>query len=522
MEENVYPKGIRLVIIVTTAIVATLLELIDTTIVNVSLKAISGSLGATTTEIVWVITSYAISNVIIIPMSGMLSNLLGRKIYFTISISLFTIASLMCGLSNSLWMMVFWRFLQGIGGGALMATSQAIIVEAFPPSKLTVGMALFGAGVAMGPAFGPLLGGYLTDSFSWHWIFWVNIPLGILGALSSWFFISDQKERKPVVKFDWWGLLFLVVGVGSLQYVLEEGNTYDWFESKVILTFTILAVLGIIAFIIRELKTDYPITKISLFKHRNVALGAILSFVIGAVLLSVIYAYPLFAQISLGWTATLTGLGLTPGALMTTVGIAIVQRLNKKGVNPKVFLIIGFSITIYFCFMMYSQSPESNWDSLFYPLLCRGLGLSFLMLPMIVISIEGLEGYDLEQGTGISNMIRQLGGAFGLALVSNRISDSAAMFRAELIHNVNDIDYVPAQAMNTISQAFSGNGYSGPEAQLMAAKILDYSVMKQSAVLSYLDSFLVVAIACCIVLPLLFFMKHSKKKDAKAVEINIH
>jgi DHA2 family multidrug resistance protein len=516
--EEQYPHGFQLVIIVFTVILASMLELLDTTIVNVALREISGSIGATTTEIAWVVTAYAISNVIIIPLSGMLSNLFGRKIYFTASIAIFTISSLMCGLSGSLGALVFWRFIQGLGGGALMATSQTVLVEVFPPKKLVVGMAIFGAGLAMGPALGPLLGGYLTDILSWHWIFFINVPLGLLVTSLSWFFVSNEKNRIKAGKFDWTGIILLALGVGSLQFVLEEGNTYDWFASGEIKVFMAIAVIGIISFVIWELKAKYPATDLRVLKKSNVAVGALFNFVIGAVLLSVLYSYPLFTQISLGWTPTLTGLGLTPGALMTGVGIAFVQALFRKGFNPKIIILIGFLITSTFCFWMSFQSPDSNWDSMFLPLVLRGLGLSFLMVPVITLAIEGLKGYDLAQGTGICNMTRQLGSAFGLALVSNRITHANAMFRNDLVSDINNIDVVPTTAIQNMTQTFIGNGYPTHEAQSMAYKIMDLSVFKQTAILGYLDSFYIVGVACIVILPLLFLMKHNKsvKSDPSA------
>lgn len=507
IRQGQYPTGFKRFIIVLSAV----LQLVDTTIVNVALRQISGSIGATTTEIAWIITSYAISNVVIIPLSGMLSNLFGRKVYFTVSIALFTLASLMCGLSGSLWELVFWRFIQGIGGGALMTTSQTIIVEAFPPNKAAAGMAIFGMSIACGPALGPLLGGYLTDTYSWHWIFLINVPLGIMATLLSWLYIADQKERRRKNRLDWLGIALLTVGIGSLQFVLEEGNLYDWFQSNMIIAFSILAAAGIIFFIIWELRITDPAVKLSLFKIPNIALGAILNFVIGAVLFGTMYSYPLFAQISLGWTSTLTGLSLTPGAIMTAVTISVVQISLRKGVNPKYLVFIGFTITIIFCLQMYFQSPDSNWDSLFVPMLLRGFGMGFLMLPILLISIKGLEGYDLEQGTGISNMARQLGGAFGLALLSNRITRSSALFRNELVPDINTIDLIPSSAVQNITQSFAANGYPVHEAQAMAYKVMDFSVMKQTAILSYLDSFMIVGLACCAVLPLLLFMKSNSK-----------
>ncbi|NBY40921.1 MAG: DHA2 family efflux MFS transporter permease subunit [Flavobacteriia bacterium] len=227
-----YPTGTTRIILVLTAISCALLELIDATVVNVSLREISGSIGATTTEIAWVVTAYAISNVIIIPLTGMLSSYFGRKNYFTASVIIFTFASLMCGLSTSLWTLVFWRFVQGLGGGGLLSTAQTIIMGAFPPEKIGMATAIFGMGIILGPTFGPTLGGLITDNFSWNWIFFVNVPIGIVAAFLAFKFVGNDPFSVKPKRIDYWGILFLVVAVGSIQYVLEEGTSKDWFEVK--------------------------------------------------------------------------------------------------------------------------------------------------------------------------------------------------------------------------------------------------------------------------------------------------
>src|SRR6478609_9076271 len=266
LKEEVYPTGATKWILIATAISCAVLELIDTTVVNVSLPEISGNIGATTTEIAWVITAYGIANVIIIPLSSMLSNLFGRKLYFTASVALFTIASLMCGFSTSLWTLVFWRFIQGLGGGGLLSTAQSIIIGAFPPKQMGTGLAIFGVGVILGPTFGPVLGGFITDNFSWHWIFYINIPIGVAATFLSWKFVPDLAGVSKPNKIDWWGIGFLVIGIASLQYILEEGGAEDWFESHEIIFFFAVAVIGITAFIIRELSIDYPAVNLRLYK----------------------------------------------------------------------------------------------------------------------------------------------------------------------------------------------------------------------------------------------------------------
>jgi DHA2 family multidrug resistance protein len=233
--ENIeYPTGIVRAVIVGTCVVASLLAIIDSTVVNVSLRHIAGSLGASTTDVAWVITAFAISNVIIIPLSGMLAELFGTKVYFTASILIFTISSFMCGNSTELWELILWRFIQGLGGGALMTQSQTILAASYPPKQLGLASVIYGIGIAAGPALGPTLGGFITDNYSWHWVFYINVPLGLLAATTSWLSIPNEKNHELKGNIDWWGILFLSVGIGSLQYVLEEGNSKNWFDSHII------------------------------------------------------------------------------------------------------------------------------------------------------------------------------------------------------------------------------------------------------------------------------------------------
>ena len=329
--QHSYPGSTERTILVLTAISASLLQLIDTSIVNVSLREIAGSIGATNTEIAWAVTSYAVSNVIMIPLSGMLGDLFGRKNYFTASILLFTVASVFCGTSNTLWSLVLWRFIQGLGGGALLTTSQTIIVEAFPPEKVATANAIFGVGVILGPTFGPTLGGFLTDNYSWHWIFFINIPIGITAAIMSWTFVKNRIGAMRPSKIDWTGIVFLILAVGSLQYVLEEGTSEDWFESTTILIMSIVATIGFVGFIYWEWTEAQPAVNIRLMKNRNMWLGSMLGFVIGMILLATVFVFPSFVQIGLGWTATMTGNFMISGALASAVSMIVVSQLLNRG-----------------------------------------------------------------------------------------------------------------------------------------------------------------------------------------------
>jgi len=421
MENKNYPSGTIRAIIVMTCITASLLELIDTTVVNVCLRHIAGSVGASTADVVWVVTAYAISNVIIIPLSGMLGRLIGEKRYFTFSILIFTSASLMCGNSTELWQLILWRCLQGLGGGALMAQSQTILTASFPPEKLNLASMIYGIGVATGPALGPMIGGFITDNYSWNWIFFINVPLGLLAAAASWMVVPDKKNPSLKKNIDWWGILFLAIGIGSLQYVLEDGNRNNWFDDNNIIVFSIIAAIGITTFIVIELTTKAPAVNIKLLKHRNLALGIFFNGVMGTLLYIAIYAFPLMAQINLGWTTTLSGLSLMPGALMSIVGMVVCKKMMAKGAAPRTLMISGFISTFIFGAWMCFQSADSSWWGLFFPLLFRGFGIGLFMLPVLIMALEGLKGADIGQGAGLANMAKQLGGAIGLALIGTHI-----------------------------------------------------------------------------------------------------
>lgn len=520
-EKVQYPVGAERAVLVITAISAALLQLIDTSIVNVSLREISGSIGATTTEIAWAVTSYAVSNVIMIPLAGMMGDLFGRKRYFTFSILLFTIASLFCGLATSLWSLVLWRFIQGIGGGALLTTSQTIIVEAYPPEKIGIANAIFGMGVIMGPTFGPTLGGFLTDNYSWHWIFFINIPIGIVAAYLSWTFVKERKGARKPKMIDWAGIALLIVSVGCLQYVLEEGNAKDWFDSKEILALTILTVFGFIGFIWREISFRYPAVKLELLKNWNLAIGSILNFVVGMILLATVFVFPLFVQIGLGWTATKTGNFMISGALASALSMAIVGRLLTKGYNPKMIMLLGTAMLFAFAAIMSFSSPDANEAYFFWPFILRGFGIGFMLSPVMSLSLQGLKSIDIPQGAGLSNMVRQLGGAVGIAVMNVILIHRNAANDEYLLQHANEYNEPFQDRFNQLTQGFMSQGYYIEDAKQLAYKMIDLTIFKQQSLVSYNNIFWLVAIAvlCCV--PLILLIRINKDSGVAPVEVHL-
>ncbi|MCB0607304.1 MAG: DHA2 family efflux MFS transporter permease subunit [Lewinella sp.] len=507
-----YPTGATRAILVLTAISCALLELIDVTVVNVALREISGNIGATITEIAWVVTGYSIANVIMIPLSAMLSDVLGRKVYFTASVITFTFASFMCGISSNLWMLVFWRFVQGLGGGGLLSTAQSIIIGAFPPEKIGTATAIFGLGVILGPTVGPSIGGYITDNLSWHWIFFVNLPIGILASISAWRFVPNLAGRVKPRKIDWLGIALLILTIGPLQYVLEEGGSKDWFESAEITWFFALSVASLIGFIWRELSIDYPAVNIKLYRNYNLAMGSFFNLVLGMILFGSVFIFPVFVQVSLGWTATQTGVFMIPGALATAVGMMLIGRF-AQGKNPKTFIIAGIFMTFSFLVMLSFASPDSNARHFYFPFILRGVGMAFMMMPILTLALGGLQGKDLAQATGLSNMMRQLGGAVGIALINIYLNHLNAEARGALMTNLTAFNDTTTERLNMMKQAFYSAGYSLNDATDAAYKMLDYSLLRQQQLVSYAHGFLGVGLAVLICLPIVFMIRY--KKPAK-------
>jgi DHA2 family multidrug resistance protein len=514
-----YPTGATKWILILTAISCALLELIDATIVNVSLREISGSIGATTTEIAWVVTAYAVSNVIIIPLTSMLSDFFGRKVYFTASVIIFTFSSLMCGMSTSLWMLVFWRFVQGLGGGGLLSTAQTIIIGAFPPEKISTANAIFGMGIILGPTFGPTLGGLITDNLSWNWIFFVNIPIGILATVLAWTYVGDRIGAVKPKRIDYWGILFLVISVGSIQFVLEEGTSKDWFESTEIVIVSLMAFIGLIAFIIRELSIDYPAVNIGLYRSYNLALGSILNFLLGLMLFGSVFIFPLFVQISLGWTATQTGLFMIPGAIFTAFTMPMIGMMLGKGVNPKRIIIVGAVMTFFFLYILSFASPDSSERNFYFPFILRGIGMACMMSPILSLAISGLQGKDMAQAVGLSNMIRQLGGSVGIALINVFLINKNAEVRGNMLSYVTDYSQQTQERMMGIKQSFMLKGYSLQEAEMLANRSMEGVIFKQQALLSYVQGFFVVGISILLIIPVVLLIRYKKPSGgAKVVD----
>ncbi|GIZ10479.1 MDR family MFS transporter [Flavobacterium sp. UMI-01] len=514
-QDDLVEYGFRRVIITITAVLCALLEIVDTTIVNVALTNMRGSLGATLNDVAWVITAYAIANVIIIPMTSWLSQQFGRLNYFAVSIVIFTIASFLCGNATNIWELVVFRFIQGLGGGALLVTAQTIITESYPVAKRGMAQAIYGMGVIVGPTLGPPLGGYLVDHFSWPYIFYINIPLGIIATILTLSFVRSPKygEKLKSNQVDWIGIILLASFIGSLQFVLEHGQQDDWFNNGWIITLSVVSVFGLLLFIWRQLTYPYPIVNLSVLKDGNLRIGTIMCFILGFGLYGSTLIIPIYTQSVLGWTATEAGMLLIPGSITTAFMMPIIGKLIQKGIPQGYMVAVGFLIFFFFTLLMYNKmTPDTGAEHLFWPLILRGVGLGLLFVPITTLSLSTLSGKGIGEGAAFTGMMRQLGGSFGIAIITTFITRFSQEHRVNLVSHLDGSKLEIQQRLHQLQNGFMAKGYSANEALKKAYQALDFSVMKQSTVLSYMDVFLYLGILflCCI--PIILLIKPGKSK----------
>ncbi len=515
-QDSLVEYGARRVIITVTAIFCALLEIVDSTIVNVALNEMKGNLGATLSEVGWVITAYAIGNVIIVPMTTWLSQQFGRRNYFAASIILFTVCSFLCGNATNIWELVGFRLLQGIGGGALLVTSQTIITESYPAEKRGMAQAIYGLGVIIGPTLGPPLGGYIVDNYSWPHIFYINIPIGIIATILTLQFIRSPKygNKKSVREVDWLGIFLLSISVGSLQYILERGHEEDWFESSAILALAVICVFGIFFFIWRELTAKNPVVELRVLKNGNLRVGTVMSFILGFGLYGSTFIVPLYTQSILGWTAMQSGMLMIPAALTTAFMMPIIGRLITKGVPQQYLVASGLLIFFIYSFWGYKIiTPDTGKDAFFWMLIVRGAGLGLLFIPITTLALSTLKGQQIGQGASFTGMMRQLGGSFGIAVITTFMSNKNATHRGELLSKLDVNDFDVQQRITGLKQGFIAKGMTPDVAQQSAYKILDFSITKQAAVLSYMDVFLYIGLMFLICIPFILFVRQRKSSQ---------
>jgi len=490
-------------VVVAAMMIAVLLEIIDSSIVNVSLPAIRGNLGATIDEIGWVVTGYIMSNVVIVPISGWLSARFGRRRYVVTSILIFTGASFLCGVSSSLWELVLFRVIQGLGGGALLVTTQTIMVEVFPPSKQGTGQAIFGMGAMLGPTLGPMLGGWLTDNLSWPWIFHVNVPLGLLAALLCSLFLDEPPyERAPQGRFDLPGFTMLALGLGSLQFVLERGERLDWFDSRLIAMLTGTSALALVGFVWRQLVIPNPIVRLSVLRHRNLQIGCFFSAGVGAALYGSIFLFPLFTQTVLGWTAMKAGLGNLPSSVSTTVAMFVVGRVLFS-VGPRAVVTLGIALLFASSFASSRWTHEAGWADIILPMAAAGLARGCLFVPMSTTALRALPPAELPAASGLFNLFRHLGASIAVAALATLLGQWSEVHRVQMAERVGVLDRPVQERVERMEEMMRGRGVPEDHATATTIRLMDGTLEHQAWMLAFQDGFALLALLSLLYVPVL-------------------
>jgi DHA2 family multidrug resistance protein len=492
---------------------AAVLELVDTSIVNVAVPHMMGNLGATLDEIAWVSTGYIIANVIVIPMSSWLSNWFGRRRYLTGSILLFVAASFFCGAATGLWSLVFWRVIQGLGGGALLSTAQSTLFEAFPPKEVGKGQAIFGMGVMVGPTLGPTLGGFIVDNYDWPWIFYINVPLGLLAAVMTWNFVRNSKVGARATKIDVLGIVLLALSVGSLQFMLERGERNDWFESGLVTGLAATSALSFVLFVWRELTFEQPIVNLRVLKSRQLAAGVAFAAALGLAMYGSIFVLPVFLQQLHGFTAWQTGKVIFPGAIASAVTMAVIGR-NANRIDARYTIVLGVAMFGVCMMWLSGLSLDGGADDVFWPLILRGVGMGLIFVPLTNASMADLEAKDVPQGTALFNLTRQLGGSLGIAIMATLLSRFTTSARTSLVTHMSAGDPAVTSRISLLTRAMIARGADASTAAAQAYSILERQVFAQASVISFSKIYQISAVLMVLGLPLLLFWRTGRNRSA--------
>jgi DHA2 family multidrug resistance protein len=491
--------------------IAPFMEVLDTTITNVALPHIAGNLSASADESTWVLTSYLVSNAIVLPLGGWFSSLFGRKQFYLACVILFTSASFMCGLAPNIELLVLYRILQGAGGGALQPIAQSILIESFPREKRGMAMAMFGFCVITAPIIGPTLGGWITDNYNWRWVFFINIPVGILAVFLGMLLVHNppylvRKKIGKDFKIDYVGLGFIAVGLGALQIILDKGEREDWFDSHFIVTLTIICVVCLVAAVFWELRQKDPVVKLTILKDRNLALGVIVIYVIGFVLYGSTALLPMFLQNLMGYSAMDSGLVISPGGIITMISMPIVGLLAAR-VQAKWLLIVGAVFGAIGLFISARFTLQINfWDAV-WSRTVMSAGLGFLFIPVNVAAYYYIAKVDTDYASGLINLARNLGGSFGIALTTTVLARRMQFHQSRLVEHVTETNPVYQQYFVNIQAMLVQQGTDIANATIKAKTLIYGFVQQQAAMLSYLDVFWLLGWMFLLMIPLAFLMK---------------
>jgi DHA2 family multidrug resistance protein len=509
----------------------TLMGAIDSSIVAVALPHMMGTLGATVQEITWISTGYIIANVVVMPLTAFLGRLFGQKRIYMLCLALFLVGSILCGTARSLQSLLIYRALQGLGAGALQPTEQAILRQTFPPKEQGMAMALFAMAVMLGPAVGPTLGGFIVDNYSWPWIFYINVPVGVLGLVMVATFVHEDEEivaknrelaEKQRRNIDWWGIGLLIVGLCALQYVLEEGQTDDWFHSNLITATSAVAVVVIAAFVIRELTCEVPAVNIRLFKDPVFLSGTLIGSLMFALLMATMFLLPLFMQTLLGFTATDAGFALMPRVLVMMIAVPIVGRIYNA-VSPRIVIAVGVFFIAWGAYDMSHFTLQTSQAGIILALTTQGVGFSCLFVPLSTVALSAIPRHQMADATGLNSLFRQVGGSVGLAIAATLLSRYAAQARTALVSHVTASDPAAIDRLRQTAGGFVARGLDAATARDLAMRAVDGTIALQSQLLSFERVFLLAGVMFLLVLPLLIFLKTPDDVPvAAAQKVDVH
>lgn len=490
-------------LIAASVMLATFMEVLDTSVANVALPHIAGNLSATTEEATWVLTSYLVSNAIILPATGWLSSVFGRKRFLIVCVFIFTLASALCGAATSLGMLIVARILQGAGGGALQPIAQSVLLESFPPEKRGSAMAIYGLGVVVAPIIGPTLGGWITDNYSWRWIFYINLPVGALAVVMANLFVEDppyMRNRRPG-RIDYIGFGLMALGLAALQLVLDMGQREDWFHSTWIVWATVITVIALAAFVVWELTTDEPIVNLRVFTNRNFAVGTLLISSVGIVLYGSIALLPLFLQTLLGYPAVQSGMAVSPRGFGSIASMLIVGRLIGK-VDSRFLIMFGFGVLAWSTWMLAGLNLDIATRNVVWPNIISGFAMGFIFVPLTTTTMGTLTNEQMANASGLYNLMRNTGGSIGIALVTTLLARGAQVHQAALITHLTPYDPVFQQRLHEMMGALGNSATAMQQAYGAIYGLL----LRQAMLLSYIDNFRLLAALCvaCIPAALLF------------------
>lgn len=493
--------------------IATFMLVLDTSIANVALRDIAGSLSAGLDEATWVITTYLVANVVIIPISGWLAGVIGRKRYYMFCVATFTIASFLCGLAWNLQSLLIFRILQGLGGGGMAPSEQAILADSFPPEKRPQAFALYGVAVIIAPTVGPTLGGFITDNFSWHWIFFINVPFGILSlTLVQWLLVEPEaleKERRHLLRgglrIDWIGLLLVALWLGCQEIVLDRGQEKDWFSSNLILSFTAVAAVAFVLFLPWELTRRAPIVDVRLVFGRQFGMSFLIMVSVGAILFGSTQILPQLLQTSFDYTAYLSGLSMMPGGLAMLVMMPVAGMVGGL-IEPKYLIALGMAVIALAMWHMTTLVPDTTFSFFAWARVFQMIGLPFLFIPINAAAYSGLRPEDTNQASALINMARNLGGSIGISLANTVIAQRSQFHQSRLVENLYPSSPAYQHVSQQATQYFLSQGMPRPQAQALATGWLGQVVETQAALLAYIDVFWLSALFAATMVPLVLLL----------------